>query len=692
MRHRFVIAALALAGASLVGGQSASGAPIPSYTPTAIASPSPQAKGFFGTDLHVAGDLDRDGVNDVIAAQSSTTVNGLANVGRVWVLSGRTGAVIRTFDDPQPQTNGRFGSSAIGIGDVNGDGVPDLAIGANGHTVNGNAGQGRVYVFSGSDGHLLYTIDDPVAEGGARFGGLFATGLGDVNGDHVPDFLEPAPGQFLTPGGTTRLGAAYVFSGKDGSLLYRIDNPLGQAGQADYFAQGISDPGDVNGDGVDDFIIGSPGATIGGNKNQGQAYLFSGKTGALLRTFDDPHPQPGAFFGNMVGQPGAPGDLDGDGVPDLLITGAGQDAGNTASAGQAFLFSGKTGSLVQTFNSPLPQVHGFFGFYFSAGGDLNGDGTPDVLIGQTGTPNKPQSAVGGAWVLDGRTGNPLVSFTGSAEQGAGQSVVSIGDANADGAPDYFLGQPYLDVGANTNQGGVIAEYSKVPPAAPPLGAPGTSGPSTVSTPTAITGGTKAVKNTSATVLGSVKVGNQSTAWFFQYGTSRFYGSATGIGRISADGNVSAVVLRLRPATTYHFRLVAINSSGTSYGVDRTFRTTGSRFNGRLILKGSRLRVHRGKVFVRLLCASTKACIGKFSLGTRARIAKTHRTATILCTKGSTTGFRIAAHKTKTVTGAVPGSCLSLIRRARGHQITAKLTSKPRTPQAAVIRIVKLFLG
>jgi len=105
-----------------------------------------------------------------------------------------------------------------------------------------------------------------------------------------------------------------------------------------------------------------------------------------------------------------------------------------------------------------------------------------------------------------------------------------------------------------------------------------------------------------------------------------------------------------------------------------------------------LRVHRGKVFVRLLCASTKACIGKFSLGTRARIAKSHRTATILCTKGSTTGFRIAAHKTKTVTGAVPDSCLSLIRRARGHQITAKLSSKPRTPQAAVIRIVKLFLG
>jgi len=67
-------------------------------------------------------------------------------------------------------------------------------------------------------------------------------------------------------------------------------------------------------------------------------------------------------------------------------------------------------------------------------------------------------------------------------------------------------------------------------------------------------------------------------------------------------------------------------------------------------------------------------------------------ATILCTKGSTTGFRIAAHKTRTVTGAVPGSCVSLIRAARGHQITAKLTSKPRTPQAAVIRIVKLFLG
>ncbi len=160
--------------------------------------------------------------------------------------------------------------------------------------------------------------------------------------------------------------------------------------------------------------------------------------------------------------------------------------------------------------------------------------------------------------------------------------------------------------------------------------------------------TRGPTSASATLGGMVLTGGQSTAWFFQYGTSRFYGSATGIGRVSTDGGVSAPISSLSSARTYHFRLVAINSSGTSYGADRTFRTTGSRFDGRLVLKGSRLRVHRGKLSVRFQCASTKACTGKFSINARARIAKTHRTATILCTKGSTTGFRIAAHKTRTV--------------------------------------------
>jgi len=242
----------------------------------------------------------------------------------------------------------------------------------------------------------------------------------------------------------------------------------------------------------------------------------------------------------------------------------------------------------------------------------------------------------------------------------GNSIASPGDVNGDGYPDYFIAARSANIDAGTNVG-IVWAFMSSPPGSPPPRLPHLS---------AVTGAASKIGNHSATLGGMVLTGGQSTAFFFQYGTSRFYGSATGIGRVSTDGGVSAPVSNLSSARTYHFRLVAINSSGTSYGVDRTFRTTGSRFDGRLVLKGSRLRVHGGKLSVRFQCASTKACIGKFSLGTRARIARTHRTATILCTKGSTTGFRIAAHKTKTVTGAVPGSCVSLIRAARGHQIMA----------------------
>ena len=212
-----------------------------------------------------------------------------------------------------------------------------------------------------------------------------------------------------------------------------------------------------------------------------------------------------------------------------------------------------------------------------------------------------------------------------------------------------------------------------------------------SSPSALTGPPSQRGLRTATLTGRVTVGHQQTAYFFEVGTSKRYGTLSALGYRTQDGTVSVRVTGLRPATRYHYRLLAINADGTSSGADQTFRTRGQRYNGSLVLMGQRLRVSRGAVFARFKCASTVACSGKFSIGTRAKVAKTQKIATVLCTQGSTTAFHIGAHRTQTVTGKVPAACLSLLNAAHGR-LAAKLTSAPRSSQRAVIQHVTLFLG
>jgi hypothetical protein len=98
------------------------------------------------------------------------------------------------LDDPKPQESASFGSALAAVGDVDGDGVPDLAVGAPGQEVAGRNSQGQVSVLSGATGSLLHTLDDPTPRAGASFGSALAA-VGDVDGDGVPDLAVGAPGQ-----------------------------------------------------------------------------------------------------------------------------------------------------------------------------------------------------------------------------------------------------------------------------------------------------------------------------------------------------------------------------------------------------------------------------------------------------------------------------------------------------------------
>lgn len=196
----------------------------------------------LGKVLACAGDVDGDGINDVIAAAGVTYV-------RVW--SGATGALIRQHDGTPLES--AFGFSLAGLGDIDGDDRAEYAIGDSlarfpfPDVQSPTQSLGAVHVYSGATGALLETVKG--FKPGAQFG-WSVTGVGDVDGDGRNDVLV---GAFFDMIGTTSTGSARLFAGGSWELLELFhDDALQNAG----FGNAVAGVGDANGDGVLDIAIG----------------------------------------------------------------------------------------------------------------------------------------------------------------------------------------------------------------------------------------------------------------------------------------------------------------------------------------------------------------------------------------------------------------------------------------------------
>ena len=205
----------------------------------------------FGYSVSATSDINGDGYADVISG-SPLAPGG----GEVRVLSGVDGSVL--LAPPRPNGASRFGNAVGSMDDINGDGIGELLVGDSG-------GRGIVYVLSGADGHVLRTHFGNPGSPGSELGAGVA-GLQDIDGDGVSDYVAGAPGE----------SRAYAYSGADGGLLHSL-RPQSDGGRYGEFF--VADAGDVNADGTTDIYVGSY-AENGGN---GAAYVYSGVNGSLIR-------------------------------------------------------------------------------------------------------------------------------------------------------------------------------------------------------------------------------------------------------------------------------------------------------------------------------------------------------------------------------------------------------------------------
>jgi hypothetical protein len=340
----------------------------------------------LGSAFAAVGDLNGDGTPDIAVADRSARIQSFASSGAVHILSGADGTLLRTYLG-SPASSQSFGSS-LAVLDADGDGIPDLAVGSPGQAGPSGFGAGAVRVYSGADGSLISQIIGPAQ---SQLGASLAN-AGDQNGDGTEDLYAGAPM------GDSSRGAVLVISGKDGSVIRTLLTDASTSA----FGLTLVALDDMDGDGRADLAVGAPGFRIGSNQ-VGRVLLIRSSDGTVASQI--------AGSGNFtrLGQSLAKtGDADGDGRADFLI--------GSYSGGTALLASGANLSILGDFS--VPTLPAFRALTVGGALDFDGDGVGDMLLGSNALGVVNGLTVGGMRIVSGADHSILferlasASFTG----------------------------------------------------------------------------------------------------------------------------------------------------------------------------------------------------------------------------------------------------------------------------------------
>lgn len=395
-------------------------------------------------------DFNRDGLAEVLvgAPLDDAGVAG-SDRGRVYLYAGGSGpnATPDMILDGT-ETGGQFGYSVAAIGDYNGDGYADFAVGAP-FEAGGGVARGRVHIFYGGPFFpALPSVTLSGDEDNAHFGWSVAR-AGDVNGDGRDDLLVGAPDHDAT--GTNR-GRAYLFAFSGGTTPLQT-----YSGAEDDAAFGFSvdTAGNMNGDAYFDVAVGAPLNDAAGapGADRGRVFVFFG--GAAPDATADYDLQGTVDAGQFGYSVAGLLDWNLDGFGDLAV-GAPFDATVAADAGRAFVFFGGPVVDLAADRTMLGSAGARFGQSVARIGDINAAGAPDFLVGAPFHPGGG-AARGQAYVFRGGTDSDTTAdftFTGSGDNDHfGSAAFSGGDVDGDGwrdlvvsAPDHDASGPLVDAG------------------------------------------------------------------------------------------------------------------------------------------------------------------------------------------------------------------------------------------------------
>jgi hypothetical protein len=411
----------------------------------------PEVRGSFGYSL-ATGDIDGDGRDDVIVGAPWPGVT----PGKVFAFlggeefGGQPDAILK---DPDVGPSTGFGYF-LAAGDVNGDNEDEVIVGK-------PAGGAKVFVFSDSASSLgvpTAVLEDPERRAGSFLG--YPVAVGDVNGDGYEDVIAGAP--LLDVGQYADAGAVFVFLG--GNPLDAAPDSVLQAPEPQtgaWFGRSVA-AGDVNGDGLDDVVVGAYSSSVDGLESAGKVFVFlsGGPPGETsVRILQDPTPQVKANLGYGV----AAGDIDGDGYDDVIAGAFGATVNSSYGAGKALVFRGSPDFDVKVdaeVQDPNPEPSAGFAYVLRAA-DVNGDGFDDLLIGAPYSDVEGLDAAGEAFLFLG--GSPAPSYEAERTFAApvAQSYayfgisVAAGDIDGTGASDVIVGAYRTNVDAQSGAGQVF---------------------------------------------------------------------------------------------------------------------------------------------------------------------------------------------------------------------------------------------
>lgn len=363
------------------------------------------ARDVLGYAVDGAGDVNNDNFDDFIASAVAADPNAIVDAGTVYVYSGFDGSVLTQYDGTQSEEY--FGQAVSGAGDLNNDFSAEIIIGDPLADANGLPDAGSAYVYSGIDGTLMYQFDG-AGQGDAL--GSAVSDAGDVNNDGFNDVVVGAPRDGNA--GVPLAGRIYVFSGLDGSLLFRF---IGEF-EGGLLGSSVAAAGDVNNDGRADVIAGAPNAKINSKAFAGTAYVVSGATGNALGRLDGE-----TVRGHLGTSVGGNGDFTGDQIADVLVGIPDEAPGGVSRAGQVTTFSfdpylaisaqsisaAAGGTISFEIEFPATEAGNSYSLLFSATGigPVDMDGilvplTPDWLFNKAVAGNYPALFVDPTGILD----------------------------------------------------------------------------------------------------------------------------------------------------------------------------------------------------------------------------------------------------------------------------------------------------